>query len=77
MKQYCRYCAYCIDGNGLYCTCHDKILSESKIKSVNQCKDFTLTDMGDILTGRQYKPRKPRQYNELKENQLRLDIDNL
>ena len=57
MTQYCRYCAFCIDGNALYCTNHDKVLSDAEIRRVNHCKDFELSELGDVITGRQYQPR--------------------
>lgn len=56
MRQYCRYCAFCVTGNGIYCTCHEKELSESYIKHTNTCKDFAMSELGDVDTGRKYKP---------------------
>ena len=56
-KQYCRYCAFCIDGDALYCTNFDKILTEAQIKRPNKCKDFALSELGDIETGKPYQPR--------------------
>ena len=57
MKQYCRYCAFCFEGDTFYCSEHDKVLSESAIKRQNKCKDFAF-HVEDVLTGRQYKPRR-------------------
>lgn len=57
MKQYCRYCARCFEGDTFYCGERDKVLSESQIKRANNCKDFALSDLGDIITGKQYQPR--------------------
>lgn len=56
--QYCRYCAHCIYGDVLYCTDHDEVMSDRKVRMVNHCKDFALSDMGDVFTGRPYTPRK-------------------
>lgn len=57
MRQYCRYCVSCINDNGLYCTNFNKTLTEAKIKHTNRCKDFALSRLGDVTTGRQYRPR--------------------
>ena len=58
MTQYCRYCSFCIDGDALYCTDHDEVLTDKKVRQVNHCKDFALSPVGDVFTGRQYQPRK-------------------
>lgn len=58
MKQYCRYCSHCIQGDCFYCTVFDMELRESTIKRANKCKEFYLSEMGDVESGRQYKPRK-------------------
>ena len=60
MKQYCRYCAHCFEGDAYYCTEHEHVLTETQIKRTNQCKDFAPSDLGDILTGKQYQPRDSR-----------------
>lgn len=60
MTQYCRYCAFCIDGDVLYCTDHQKVLSEQGIRRPNKCADFALSDLGDVETGRRYRPRQTR-----------------
>ena len=58
MKQYCRYCGFCCEvDSGYYCGAKQLLMSESKIKQVNNCKEYGYTDMGDVITGRQYKPR--------------------
>ena len=41
MKQYCRYCAYLVTGNGTYCEAHEKELSDNYAKRANTCKDFS------------------------------------
>lgn len=58
MKQYCRYCAFCFEGDVFFCGEHDKVLSERSIKRENHCSDFVLSELGDVESGRQYKPRK-------------------
>lgn len=61
MTQYCRYCAFCFEGDGYFCSEkkeQDAYLSDNKIRQVNHCKDFVLSELGDVITGRQYTPRK-------------------
>ena len=62
MKQYCRYCAFCSEGDVFYCSDHDEVLSEGKIKRVNHCKDFTFTEEDVFNPDHKYTPRviKPR-----------------
>lgn len=65
MKQYCRYCAFCFEADEFRCSAmpngKELYMSEADIKRVNNCKYFSLSDNGDVITGRQYKPRnKPR-----------------
>lgn len=57
-KQYCRYCAFCIDGDAIFCTAKEKVLSESRITMGNHCKDFELSELGDVITGEPYIPRQ-------------------
>lgn len=62
MKQYCRYCAFCFEGDVFYCSDHDEVLSEVKIKRVNHCKDFAFTEEDVFNPDHKYTPRviKPR-----------------
>lgn len=57
MKQYCRYCAFCFEGDGYHCSDKDTCLSERQIKRANTCKNFALSELGDVVTGKAYKPR--------------------
>jgi hypothetical protein len=54
-KKYCRYCSSCILGDVFFCTAQDKVLH--RIDRAVNCKDFTLSELGDVETGRQYKPK--------------------
>lgn len=56
MKQYCRYCVHCIEGDAFFCTDDECTMSEAEIKRANNCPNFILTE--DIITGREYAPRK-------------------
>jgi hypothetical protein len=66
--KYCRYCSYCILGDVYYCTCHDKVLK--RVDKPTSCEDFILSDLGDVETGKPYKPRNPK--TEL--NQISLQM---
>lgn len=55
-RKYCRYCCYAVSGNGYYCTFYEKELTEKKMKQTNTCKNFCMSDLGDVDTGRKYKP---------------------
>lgn len=59
MKQYCRYCGLCseVDG-GFYCSEKEQLMTENEIKRVNNCKDYGYCSCGDVITGKQYQPRK-------------------
>ncbi len=55
MKQYCRYCVHCFEGDGYCCSAKERYMSEEQIKRANNCPDFILSE--DIITGREYKPK--------------------
>ena len=66
--KYCRYCAYCISGDCFYCTC-----KEIELKHINKSTNslqFVLSEMGDVETGKQYKPRSTKEKQS--EYQLKL-----
>lgn len=54
--KYCRYCAHCICGDAYYCTAFDKVLYN--VKSAVNCSGFALSQLGDVDTGKPYKPRE-------------------
>ena len=72
MKQYCRYCSWCVNGNAYYCGCHDELLK--RVDKATQCKDFVLSELGDVDTGRQYTPR-PRIKDD-RQIKFNLEVDN-
>ena len=57
-KKYCRYCAYCICGDCYYCNAFDKVLN--RVDKATNCKEFVLSELGDVDTGKPYKPREPK-----------------
>lgn len=42
-------------------TVNEKVLSENQIKKANNCKDYSESELGHILTGKMYKPRKKKE----------------
>lgn len=54
--KYCRYCAYCILGDCYYCNFHEKVLP--RIDKPTSCREFVLSELGDVETGKPYKPRE-------------------
>ena len=73
MKQYCRYCAYLVTGNGIYCTLKGKTLSESYTKSINKCKEFNFCQMDAYFENEKgYCPRKKKKYDD---NQIILYLE--
>ena len=59
--KYCRYCAFCINGDAYYCTDSDKVLN--RVDRPTNCPDFVMSELGDVDTGKPYKPREPRMTN--------------
>ena len=62
MKQYCRYCSFCFEGDSYFgCSDHpngdEPYWTRKQINRENHCKNFDLSDLGDVETGKQYRPR--------------------
>lgn len=74
MKQYCRYCAYCFMADDFRCSNHPKgeqpHWNREQINRENHCPNFELSDMGDVETGKHYKPHNPHKPRELKTAEL-------
>jgi len=68
MKQYCRYCAFCTNGDTYYCGEKEKVLSSDDVKRVNHCSEYVYSVLGDVDTGKQYKPQRKRKkgYEQIK-----------
>lgn len=58
MKQYCRYCAHLVTGNGIYCCEKERTMSEASTKRANSCKEFDFNPMDAYDFDRTYKPRE-------------------
>ena len=63
MAQYCKYCSFCIEGDCFYCTAKEEMLGEKQIHYTNKCKEYEESEMGSIIDGRRYKPRRKRNTN--------------
>ena len=59
--KYCRYCAFCINGDVYYCTDRNKVLKS--VDRPTSCPDFVMSELGDVDTGKLYKPRAPHRTN--------------
>ena len=57
MKQYCRYCAYLVTGNGIYCSAKNKEMAENTAKTINHCKEFEFNEIDAFFETNGYKPR--------------------
>lgn len=56
MKQYCRYCGFCSEGDVYYCSAKSKVLPASALIRPNNCNDYG--DCGiDIVTGKEHEPK--------------------
>lgn len=54
--KYCRYCSFCFYGDVYYCSDKDKVLNRID-KPVN-CNHFVESELGDVNTGKRYRPRR-------------------
>lgn len=65
MRQYCRYCAFCFEADDYRCSAEingqELHMDEKQISRANNCKEFKYCDLGDVITGRQYKPREKKE----------------
>ena len=63
MKQYCRYCSFCFDADEFRCSNHPEgkelRMSRAQINRENHCPNFALSDLGDVETGKPYRPMNP------------------
>lgn len=58
MAQYCKYCAHCIEGDCFFCTYKEKVLGDKQIHHTNKCNNYVESELGSIIDGKQYKPRR-------------------
>lgn len=72
MKQYCRYCSFCFDADEFRCSNHPEgkelRMTRQQINRENHCPNFALSDLGDVETGRQYKPQQHRKTLTITDN---------
>lgn len=69
--KYCRYCAFCISGDCYYCTFYNKVLNT--VDRVTSCPEFVKSVMGDVDTGKPYKPKEPKTIENSSFEQIRID----
>lgn len=72
MKQYCRYCYLCCDGDAYYCTEKAKILSESQLLRPNNCPHYGYCGI-DIITGKVHVERHTNTKVDNGSEQIKLD----
>lgn len=70
MNQYCRYCAWLVTGNGIYCSELNKEMSEVRAKGVNQCKTFKFNPIDAFGLDKTYRPQEVK--NKHCDGQMRL-----
>lgn len=77
MNQYCRYCAFCFEADDFRCSKYPEKqlhMSRQDINRANNCKGFALSDLGDVETGKPYKPQdKKRKPKEPAKQQITFD----
>ena len=82
MNQYCRYCVFCFDICDIYgCSNHpdgkEPIMSRKQINRKNNCPNFALSNLGDVETGKPYRPLNKARITSLtksdKEKQITID----
>jgi len=67
IKQYCRYCAFCFQADEDEYRCSAEIngqqlhMTQRQISRTTNCKEFKYCALGDVITGRQYKPREKKE----------------
>lgn len=65
MKQYCRYCTYCIGEtdfvNVSYCSAKQKEMSSNSCKTENHCKEFVFNEIDAFNLEHKYKPIQKRE----------------
>lgn len=66
-KQYCRYCAFCFQADEDEFRCSAEIngqqlyMTRKQINRAKTCPEFALSELGDVVTGKQYQPKQERQ----------------
>ena len=78
MKQYCRYCAHCFEADDFRCSDHPKgkqpHWNRKQINRENHCPNFVLSDLGDVETGKEYKPREAYKRRKNDGMQIKMEV---
>lgn len=74
--QYCKYCVHCFEADDFRCSNHPKGLephwTRKQISRPNHCPNYEESELGDVLTGRKYQPRK-QAANHALQGQIRME----
>ena len=73
MKQYCRYCYLCCEGDAYYCAEKGKILSESQLIRANNCSYYQYCGI-DIITGKDHVERHVINKADNGSEQIRMEV---
>ena len=77
LKQYCRYCSFCFAADDYRCSNHpngfEPHWTREQINRQNNCPNFDLSPLGDVDTGKMYKPKKQHVGEQLA-GQMKMDI---
>lgn len=60
MPNYCQYCANVFEGDCYYCNFRDEVMTEAQLRRATKCHEYVESDLGSVITGKQYKPRLKR-----------------
>lgn len=79
MAQYCRYCSWCFATDDYRCSNHPKGLephwTREQINRQNHCPNFDLSPLGDVDTGKVYKPIvKTEKKSDVLPGQIKMEI---
>ena len=81
MKQYCRYCGFCFESDDFRCSNHpegkEPHWTRAQINRENHCPNFALSDMGDVETGKMYRPRPDRAERNKQTGYKQMSFDGL
>ena len=65
-RQYCRYCAHCVEtlDGFAWCERKQKEMSESSAKRTNSCKKFLFNEIDAFNLEAKYKPRAKKAFDD-------------
>ena len=72
MRQYCRYCAFCFEGDVYFCDVFDKPLTDLALKNANNCHAYGYCGI-DVITGKEHVERRKLNITDNESVQIRMD----